>query len=105
MNFSTQVHDFDADITPYPGGLFWTQRLPDDSVDVELDEGEARMAARNRPEHDFFNIPNALFRFQSPASVLARCSFDIRWSGPVTNRSKVNDPTIGFAGTFVLSHA
>jgi hypothetical protein len=54
---------------------------------------------------DFFNIPNALFRFLKPVSVGAICSFDIRWSGPVTNRSHVSDPTVGFAGEFVLSQA
>jgi hypothetical protein len=53
---------------------------------------------------DFFNIPNALFRFQTPASVPASCSFDIRWSGPVTSRGPVTSPK-GSTGQLVMSHA
>jgi len=52
---------------------------------------------------DYGNIPNGLFHFASP--VPATCSFDIQWSGPVTDRSRVSDPTVGFEGEFVLSHA
>ena len=53
---------------------------------------------------DFFNIPNGLFRFQSPVSAPARCSFDIAWSGPVTNRSPVTGPA-GSTGELVMSQA
>ena len=63
------------------------------------------MVAHQLHGEDYFNISNALFRFQSPVSSPARYSFDIRWSGPVTDRSKVSDPNIGFSGTFVLNHA
>jgi hypothetical protein len=80
--------------------------LHEDGVDdVDLGDGEAKMSAEHLRVRDFFNIPNGLFRFMSPASVAAKTSFDIRWFGPVTNRSKVSDPNIGFAGAFVLSHA
>jgi hypothetical protein len=86
------VHDFDPGIHPYPGGLFWTVPLQSDredegrgSVRVDLDDSKARMTA-NLQVRDFFNIPNALFRFQKPASVRATVSFDIRWLGP-GNRS------------------
>jgi hypothetical protein len=63
------------------------------------------MEVENLPLSDFFTIPNALFRFLSPVSMPASCSFDIRWSGPVTNRSKLEEPTNGVAGDFVLSQA
>ena len=53
---------------------------------------------------DYFDIPNALFRFETPVSVGASCSFDIRWSGPVTDRSPVTSPT-GSTGELVLSQA
>lgn len=53
---------------------------------------------------DYFDIPNALFRFETPASADATCSFDIRWSGPVTDRSAVTSPT-GSSGELVLSQA
>jgi hypothetical protein len=63
------------------------------------------MEVEDLPVFDFFSIPNALLRFLSPVSVPASCSFDIRWSGPVTNRSHLEDPTNGVAGDFVLSQA
>jgi len=79
--------------------------MPEDSVDVQFGAGKGSMRGSNLSAPDFFNIPNALFRFLSPASVPATCSFDIQWSGPMTDRSQVNDPTVGFAGEFVLSQA
>jgi hypothetical protein len=63
------------------------------------------MKATNLAADDYFSIPNALFRFMTPDSLAATCSFDIHWSGPVTDRSQVDDPAVGFAGQFVLSQA
>ena len=83
-NFSTQIHDFDPGINPYPGGLFWT--VPILGVGpVVLGRGAARMSATDLALQDFFDIPNALFRFETPVSVGATCSFDVHWSGPVTS--------------------
>lgn len=104
MNFSTQVHDFDPGITPYPAGLFWTVPLPDAAVDVQVGAGKGRMTASNLAVQDFFDIPNALFRFESPVSVPATCSFDIHWSGPVTSRGPVTSPP-GSGGELVMSQA
>jgi hypothetical protein len=52
---------------------------------------------------DYFNIPNALFRFQSPASVGASCGFDIEWSGPVTSKMDVTTP--GSSGELSMCQA
>ena len=104
------MHDFDPGIDPYPGGLFWTVPLSDredegqDGVTVDLDDGKARMRAKNLRVMDFFNIPNALFRFQSPASVRATVSFDIRWRGPVTSRSLITSPP-GSSGQLLMNTA
>jgi len=62
------------------------------------------MAATNVPLEDYFDIPNALFRFEDPVSVGAVCSFDVRWSGPVTDRSPVSAPE-GSSGILVESQA
>lgn len=50
--------------------MFWTVPLQSDREDegqggvrVDLDDGKARMRAKNLHVRDFFNIPNALFRF------------------------------------------
>ena len=69
---------------------------------ADLKEGKARMTARHLRVRDFFNIPNALFRFQSPASVRATVSFDIRWLGPATGRSAVTSPP-GSSGRLFMS--
>lgn len=105
MNFSTQVSDLDPGITPYPDGLFWTVPLPHDAVDVQMGAGKASMKANNLAVSDYFTIPNALFHFLNPVSLPATCSFDIQWSGSVTDRSHVDDPVVGFAGEFVQSEA
>ena len=96
------MHDFDPGIHPYPHGLFWTAPLPSQGVTVHLGAGTARMTAANLHVRDFFNIPNALFRFQTPASVRATVSFDIRWLGPATGRSAVTSPP-GSAGQLLTS--
>ena len=99
------MHDFDPGIHPYPHGLFWTVPLGSgegQGVTVNLGAGRARMTAANLQVRDFFNIPNALFRFQTPASVGATVSFDIRWLGPATGRSAVTSPP-GSAGQLLTS--
>ena len=60
------------------------------------------MKAENLHVRDFFNIPNALFRFQKPPSVRATVSFDIRWLGPATGRSPVTSPP-GSSGQLLMS--
>jgi hypothetical protein len=74
-------------------------------VSVHLDDGEARMTVQDLPITDFFDIPNAFFRFEDPVSEPATVSFDIHWGGPVTDVSKVNDPDVGYAGKFLLNQA
>lgn len=62
------------------------------------------MTAENLGVRDFFNIPNALFRAQKPASVGATVSFDIRWMGPATGGSAVTSPP-GSTGRVFMSPA
>ena len=101
VNFSTQVHDFDTGIHPYPSGLFWTSPIAAQQQ-VNLGIGTARMQVDNLALQDFFSIPNALFRFQAPAA--ATCSFDIHWTGPVASRGRVTSPA-GSAGELVMTQA
>jgi hypothetical protein len=98
--FSTQIHDFDPGIHPYPGGLFWTETGVSLS-NVELGTGRARMTATDLPVTDFGNIPNALFRFAP--SFDAKCGFDIHWNGPVSSRGAVS--TTGSSGELVMTNA
>ena len=91
--------------------MFWTVPLQSDSEDeghdgvsVDLGDGKARMRAKNLGVMDFFNIPNALFHVQSPASVRATVSFDVRWRGPVTGSSAVTSPP-GSSGQLLMNTA
>jgi hypothetical protein len=71
--------------------LFWTVPIPSNPP-VELGNGTAHLSVTNLVLQDYFNIPNALLRFQSPPSVGASCSFDVQWSGPVTGKEPVTTP-------------
>ena len=102
QNFTTQVHDFDPGINPYPRGLFWTVPIAPQEQ-VNLGTGTGRMRVDNLALKDFFNIPNALFRVQDPVSADAVCSFDIRWTGPVSSRGGVS--TTGSSGELVMTSA
>ena len=65
--------------------------------------GKAHMTGTDLDMLDYFSIPNALFHFaESP--VAATCSFDITWSGPVTDRSPVTAPS-GSSGELVMCTA
>jgi hypothetical protein len=101
-NFSTQIHDFDPGIHPYPGGLFWTVPKPT-LGEIELEEGTASMRMHRLAVNDFFNIPNALLRLQVPVSADAHCSFDIKWTGPVTSTGPVTTP--GSTGELAMTSA
>ncbi len=70
---------------------------------VALGNGTAHLSVTDLVVSDFFNIPNALFRFETPVSVGARCSFDIEWSGPITSREPVTTP--GSSGELILCQA
>ena len=78
-NFTTQVHDYDPGIHPYPGGLFWTVPMAADAVTVHTGAGKASMKAANMRLRDYFTIPNALFRFLDPASIAATCGCLSSW--------------------------
>ena len=75
-----------------------------DAVKVNFGAGRAQMTATDLPVEDFFTIPNALLRFLDPVSEPATCSFDISWSGPVTDRSPVSGPK-GSVGQLVMCQA
>jgi hypothetical protein len=69
---------------------------------VNYGAGKAHMAATDMSLLDYYSIPNALFRFAPPEEAV--CSFDISWSGPVTDRSPVSAPA-GSSGELVMCQA
>ena len=62
------------------------------------------MSMANLALKDYFDIPNALFRFEDPVSADASCSFDIEWTGPVTSTGPVNN-TPGSTGELIMTSA
>src|SRR5258708_31187252 len=100
-NFTTQEHDFNLGIHPYPDGLFWTVRIPDEHVGVHLGAGTASMHFTDQAVMDFGRIPNAL---ANGPSVAATVSCDLEWSG-VSQRSQIRDDAQGYAGQVLLKDA
>lgn len=81
-----QIHDFNPGIAP--SGLFWTVRLPDDSVDAHPGAGRASMEATNLPLEDDLTIERALFGTEPP--IPTHASFDVRWTG-VEDRDRLRN--------------
>jgi len=79
--------------------------IPPSAVSVQFGAGRARFAMADLEMPDYFNIPNALFRFQDPVSQPAVVSFDIRFSGPIADRSTVTDADVGFEADLLLNRA
>jgi hypothetical protein len=88
-------------INPYPNGLFWTMRLPDDSVQVNPGAGRAIYAASEIEIEDYGTIENA---FNGVPGVPATVSFEVHWSG-VGDRINIKDAIGGFGGDFVRGSA
>jgi len=96
-----QIDDLNPGINPYPDGLFWTMRIPDDSVRVEPGEGSAVYKVANLPVADFGDIESS---FNGASGTPAIVSFEVRWDG-VDERLHVTDSAAGFAGEFVRGQA
>jgi hypothetical protein len=73
-----QSHDFNLDINPFPSGLFWTRRFPEETVSANPDSGIASMTAKDVKLPDYGFIGNAL---ADGPSVPAEASFAVRWTG------------------------
>jgi hypothetical protein len=86
-------------IDPYPGGLFWTIRIPDDSVQVSPGSGNASMRLTNVVLADHHNIPNSLSGDPVPSDPATLTYLNIEWSGP-GSRLTVTD-NVNFIGKFV----
>lgn len=79
--FDTQIHDFNGDITPFPNGTFWTVPIPSESVEIEIEDREARMRVSNLEIPDYFTVANALADGAKMGEIDGTVSFEIHWSG------------------------
>ena len=73
-----QIHDFNLDINPFPGGLFWTRRFPEETVSANADSGIASITTKDVKLPDYGNILTALM---DGPSTPAEASFAVRWTG------------------------
>lgn len=70
-----------GDITPFPDGTFWTVPVPSDSVEVEIEDREARMRVSDLGIPDYFNVGNALADGAQLGEIDSTVSFEIHWTG------------------------
>jgi hypothetical protein len=96
-----QLHDLNPSFAP-PTGLFWTVRLPDDSVTVDLAQGSATVQARDVAVLDYGTIPNALTAMTPPLP--ASISFRVEWRA-IAPLAPVRNEIQGFAGEFARATA
>lgn len=97
-DLTKQIHDFEPGIAP--SGLFWTQPIDRSAIDVNAEDGTARLHAEDVAVPDFSNFFNAISPSPSPPPIPSHVSFDVRWAGGGPRRT-IRDPFFGFSGKFV----
>lgn len=80
MSLTSQIHDFNFGIHPFPDGLFWTQAISGEAVSANVAAGKASFSLENVKLRDFFTFGNSLT--PGGRSVPGRASFRVRWTGP-----------------------
>jgi hypothetical protein len=93
-NPTTQIHDFNPGINPFPGGLFWTFLTDPSNIRAHPGNGSATFKVSNFALEDYFNLANALQDGPEVAAVVE--SLDIDW-GRHGKRVVTKDSTNGFS--------
>jgi hypothetical protein len=78
-----QIHDFNLDIDPFPGGLFWTSKVNASSVNVDpahLNHG-ATMRIDDLNLVDYHTLANSFNDGALSGEEKAHVSYEISWSG------------------------
>jgi hypothetical protein len=107
-----QIHDYNPGIAS--NGLFWTIAVPPDSVQIDLDNATASFQLENLRIPDAHDLANALTNGQGTvlndppippiAAVPAIVSFDVQWSG-VVSQAQVTNLASNFTGEFIETMA
>jgi hypothetical protein len=71
------VHDFNPGIAQ--NGLFWTEVLTADAVDVDLAAGTATLHVENLPQKDYHDFENAMLG-NGPKPTPGMVSFTVQWT-------------------------
>jgi hypothetical protein len=102
-----KVSDFDTG-NGYGTRVFWVAKVPDSDLTVDPSAGTAELKVSNLAEYDYNNFPDSDstdWQYDQSAAhphgfYNATVSFDIKWTGPVTETDQVKDTANGYAGTF-----
>ncbi len=87
-------------------GVIWIAAIPEDGIEVEFDEGEASLHARNISVNDSFTIENSLGLAVPPLGVVPATidSIEIEWHRP-ERRFQFSDPEFTYQGAFIENSA
>jgi hypothetical protein len=120
---SAQINDINPGIGPKVGDfdtgngygtrVFWVTQVPNSDLTVDPAAGTAELKVANLAEYDYNNFPDSDstdWQYDQSAAhpqgfYNATVSFDIKWTGPVTETDQVKDTANGFAGTFYQNDA
>lgn len=109
-NLPHQIHDFNVHIDS--NDVFWMVQVDDDAVEVDFDEGRARLRVRKLEVFDDHDLANSLtlgLGLPTPPiapvfPVRATVSFDVQWNGILDSAQFVNNAQ-HFKGTFLSTGA
>jgi hypothetical protein len=76
-----QIHDFNLDIDPFPGGVFWTKAMEADVVEVDLEDRDAELRVSGLRLTDYFTLANSFADGALLGSKPATVSFEVQWRG------------------------
>jgi len=101
-----QIHDINPGDLNEPdlpnlfseGGVFWTQSIPEASVVIGPEKGDASFSLSDFPLLDFFDAANALFRGGQDA-IPSTASLNISWTG-TGEVMEVHNTSGGFVGEY-----
>jgi hypothetical protein len=115
-NLAQQIHDFNVHIDS--NDVFWMVEMEHDAVQVDFDQGRARLLVRDLGVYDDHDLANSLTQglglpgdlgFSYPAiapvaPIRAKVSFDVEWNG-ILATAQINNTTQNFKGTFLSTGA
>jgi len=111
-----QIHDFNVHIDS--DDVFWMVRVAHDAVDVDFDDGQARLRVRELEVFDDHDIANSLtFGLGLPGDlgfpyptvppvppVRAIVSFDVKWNDVIAS-AEIHNDVQRFKGSFLSTGA
>jgi hypothetical protein len=115
-NLPQQINDFNVHIDS--NDVFWMVEVEHDAVQVDFDQGRARLLVRDLGVYDDHDLANSVTQglglpgglgFPYPAiapvaPIRAKVSFDVEWNG-ILATAQINNTMQNFKGTFLSTGA